>query len=98
MGQLTNQEACALTDTNRPARVRLFGQALARGSHERLDFLQRSVAALESVPRSFAAGDVRRGSAKRLATAVGEGSMAVTFIQRHLAEIAFIIQSKGARS
>ena len=45
MGQLTNQEACALTDTNRPARVRLFGQALARGSHELLDFLQRSVAA-----------------------------------------------------
>ncbi len=98
MGQLTNQEACALTDTNRPARVCLFGQALARGSHELLDFLQRSVAALESVPRSFAAGDVRRGSAKRLATAVGERSLAVTFIHRHLAETAFITQSKGARS
>jgi len=78
--------------------VRLFGQALARGSYELRDFLQRSVAAFDSVPRSFAAGDVRRGSAKRLATAVGEGSMAVTFIQRHLAETAFITQSKGARS
>jgi hypothetical protein len=87
-----------LTDTNRPARVRLFGQALARGSHELLDFLQRSVAAFESVPRSFAAGDVRRGSAKRLATAVGERSLAVTFIHRHLDETAFITQSKGARS
>jgi hypothetical protein len=98
MGQLTNQEACALTDTNRPARVRLFDQAPAGGSCELRDFLQRSVAAFDSVPRSFTAGDVRRGSAKRLATAVGEGSMAVTFIQRHLAETAFITQSKGARS
>jgi thioredoxin reductase (NADPH) len=39
-----------------------------------------------SVPGSFAAGDVRSGSVKRLATAVGEGSMAVTFVHRYLAE------------
>jgi thioredoxin reductase (NADPH) len=41
-----------------------------------------------SVPGSFAAGDVRSGSVKRLATAVGEGGMAVTFVHRHLAETA----------
>jgi thioredoxin reductase (NADPH) len=41
-----------------------------------------------SVPGSFAAGDVRSGSVKRLATAVGEGGMAITFVHRHLAETA----------
>jgi thioredoxin reductase (NADPH) len=40
-----------------------------------------------SVPGSFAAGDVRAGSVKRVAAAVGEGAMAVTFVHRHLAEI-----------
>jgi thioredoxin reductase (NADPH) len=38
-----------------------------------------------SVPGSFAVGDVRRGSVKRLATAVGEGSMAISFVHQHLA-------------
>jgi thioredoxin reductase (NADPH) len=32
----------------------------------------------------FAAGDVRSGSAKRVASAVGEGSMAVMFVHAHL--------------
>ncbi|MES1247339.1 MAG: FAD-dependent oxidoreductase [Actinomycetota bacterium] len=38
-----------------------------------------------SVPGIFAAGDVRFGSTKRCAAAVGEGSMAVQFVHRHLA-------------
>ena len=37
-----------------------------------------------SVPGVFAAGDVRSGSTKRCATAVGEGAMAVQMIQAHL--------------
>ena len=42
---------------------------------------------LEStVPGSFAAGDVRASSVKRVASAVGEGAMAVTFAHRYLAE------------
>jgi thioredoxin reductase (NADPH) len=36
------------------------------------------------LPGVFAAGDVRSGSTKRCATAVGEGSMAVQFIHAHL--------------
>ena len=40
------------------------------------------------VPGVFAAGDVRSGSTKRCATAVGEGSMAVQFVHAHLARIA----------
>jgi len=37
-----------------------------------------------SVPGVFAAGDVRSGSTKRCAAAVGEGSMAVQFVHDHL--------------
>jgi thioredoxin reductase (NADPH) len=38
-----------------------------------------------SCPGIFAAGDVRLGSTKRVASAVGEGSMAVQFIHEYLA-------------
>ncbi|HXY84321.1 MAG TPA: FAD-dependent oxidoreductase [Gaiellaceae bacterium] len=38
-----------------------------------------------SVPGIFAVGDVRSGSTKRCAAAVGEGSMAVQFVHEHLA-------------
>jgi thioredoxin reductase (NADPH) len=37
-----------------------------------------------SIPGMFAAGDVRHGSVKRCASAVGEGAMAVTFVHRYL--------------
>jgi len=39
-----------------------------------------------SVPVCFAAGDVRHNSVKRVASAVGEGAMAVTFVHRYLHE------------
>jgi thioredoxin reductase (NADPH) len=39
-----------------------------------------------SVPRIFAIGDVRSGSVKRVASAVGEGSMVVQLLRRVLAE------------
>ena len=43
--------------------------------------LERDPFLLEtSVPRIFAAGDVRHGSVKRVAAAVGEGSMAIAFV------------------
>jgi len=38
-----------------------------------------------SIPGVFAAGDVRHGSVKRCASAVGEGAMAVSFVHRYLA-------------
>jgi thioredoxin reductase (NADPH) len=37
------------------------------------------------LPGVFAAGDVRSGSAKRVASAVGEGSMAVSFVHAYIA-------------
>ena len=38
-----------------------------------------------NIPGMFAAGDVRHGSVKRCASAVGEGAMAVAFVHRYLA-------------
>ena len=36
------------------------------------------------MPGIYAAGDVRSGSIKRCATAVGEGAMVVRFVHEHL--------------
>ncbi|MGY1771353.1 NAD(P)/FAD-dependent oxidoreductase [Blastococcus sp. SYSU D00813] len=60
----------------------LTGPALDRDSWP----LDRPPALLEtSVPGVFAAGDVRSGSVKRCASAVGEGALVVTQIHAHLA-------------
>src|SRR5690606_22356844 len=54
------------------------GRAVARSPHWRLE---RAPYLLEtSHPGVFAAGDVRSGSVPRVASAVGEGSMAVKFV------------------
>lgn len=49
--------------------------------------LAREPYALETCsPGIFAAGDVRAGAMNRVASAVGEGSMAVSFVHKYLAE------------
>ncbi len=40
-----------------------------------------------SVPGVFAAGDVRQGSVKRVASGVGEGSISISFIHQYLSSI-----------
>jgi len=40
-----------------------------------------------SIPGVFAAGDVRHASVKRIASAVGEGAMAVQFVHEYLAQL-----------
>jgi thioredoxin reductase (NADPH) len=50
--------------------------------------LERPAALLEtSTPGVFAAGDVRSGSVKRCASAVGEGALAVTLVHARLAAL-----------
>jgi thioredoxin reductase (NADPH) len=50
--------------------------------------LSRSPLPLETnLPGLFAAGDVRSGSIKRCAAAIGEGAMAVALVHRRLAEV-----------
>jgi thioredoxin reductase (NADPH) len=61
------------------------GIALAGSQHwtlKRQPFLLET-----SRPGVFAAGDVRSGSVKRVASAVGEGSMAVQFVHEYLKEM-----------
>ena len=41
-----------------------------------------------SMPGIFACGDVRLGPVKRVAAAVGEGSMAIAFVHQYLREVA----------
>ena len=48
-----------------------------------------------SLPGVFAAGDVRRGSVKRVASAVGEGAAAIPLVHRHLARAAATPSRRG---
>ena len=50
--------------------------------------LDRDPGLLEtSVPGVFAVGDVRHGSVKRVASGVGEGSIAIQFVHQYLAKV-----------
>lgn len=50
--------------------------------------LERDPFLLESsVPGIFCAGDVRHGSIKRVASGVGEGSVAISFVHQYLADL-----------
>jgi thioredoxin reductase (NADPH) len=64
-----------------------------RDLHSRENFaknwkLKRDPYLLEtSCPGIFAAGDVRAGAMNRVASAVGEGSMAISFVHKYLADV-----------
>jgi thioredoxin reductase (NADPH) len=58
------------------------------GNHPRGWTLERDPFLLETnVPGLFAVGDVRHGSVKRVASGVGEGSVAVQFIHQYLSKV-----------
>ena len=67
----------------------LTGADLARtGERPTGWLLTRQPFLLETnVPGIFCTGDVRSGSVKRIASAVGEGAMAVRFVHQHLADL-----------
>ena len=58
------------------------GAAALFGPQDRSPFLLET-----SLPGIFVAGDVRHGSVKRVASAVGEGSMAVVDVHRYLSRV-----------
>jgi thioredoxin reductase (NADPH) len=65
----------------------LTGRDLDAVKQDRAWPLARSPYMLEtSLPRVFAVGDVRSGNVKRVASAVGEGSIAINLVHRALAE------------
>jgi thioredoxin reductase (NADPH) len=60
----------------------------AYDSYAKVWKLKRDPYLLEtSCPGIFAAGDVRAGAMNRVASAVGEGSMAISFVHKYLAEV-----------
>jgi thioredoxin reductase (NADPH) len=64
----------------------LTGASLASGDTDPAWRLDRPPGLLEtSTPGVFAAGDVRSGSVKRVASAVGEGALAITLVHAHRA-------------
>jgi thioredoxin reductase (NADPH) len=71
-----------------PGGYLLTGDDLLRDGHPPAGWpLGRRPLPLEtSVPGVFAAGDVRYGSTKRVATAVGEGAAAIRSVHRYLAD------------
>jgi thioredoxin reductase (NADPH) len=67
----------------------LTGQSLMRdGKAPKGWNLDRSPGLLETnIPGVFAVGDVRHGSVKRVASGVGEGSVAIQFVHQYLSKI-----------
>src|SRR4029079_9972394 len=66
--------------------VLLTGHDVVTDSRDTWWKLSRDPYPLESSqPGVFVAGDLRRGSTKRVASAVGEGAMAASLIHRYLA-------------
>jgi thioredoxin reductase (NADPH) len=75
--------------TNRAGYVLTGPDLLTEGRRPEGWSLKRDPLPLEtSVPGFFVAGDVRSGSTKRVAGAVGEGAMAVALVHRRLEELA----------
>jgi thioredoxin reductase (NADPH) len=65
----------------------ISGEELARWNLQRPPYLMET-----SVPGVFAVGDVRADSVKRIASAVGEGSICVQFVHRALQELSAAAQ------
>jgi thioredoxin reductase (NADPH) len=64
----------------------ITGRDLLRGGRRPKNWrLKRGPYLLEtSIPGIFAAGDVRQGAVRRVATAVGEGAQAISFVHQYL--------------
>jgi len=87
IGGAPNTDWASTTDVLLDSRGYVLTGADLRPDDLRLWPLARPPYYLEtSVPGIFAAGDVRANSVKRVASAVGEGAMAVTLIHRYLAD------------
>ena len=63
------------------------GPELTPGDHPRWNLPRPPYLLETSIPGVFAAGDVRAGSVKRIASAVGEGSITVQFVHRALRDL-----------
>lgn len=72
------------------------GPELTRSAPERLDSGRIPLYSETSMPGVFAIGDVRQGSVKRVASAVGGGAVAVAMVHEYLATLTPVISGGGA--
>jgi len=86
IGAVPHSELVAGVVERNEAGFILTGQDLLRGGKKPQDWkLQRDPFPLEtSVPGIFAAGDVRHNAVRRVASAVGEGAIAVSLVHQYL--------------
>ena len=76
---------CVAADRDRTRQARLCPHGRRRGCERSWPGDERDPFLLEtSVPGIFAAGDVRFSPVKRVAAAVGDGSMAIAFVHQYL--------------
>ena len=71
---------------DRARRAGLCAHRLGHARNRRLEPRPRPYLLETSVPGIFACGDVRFGPVKRVAAAVGEGSMSIAFVHQYLKE------------
>jgi thioredoxin reductase (NADPH) len=64
----------------------LTGTDLLAGTPTRWPLVRAPLPSETSLPGVFAVGDVRHGSTKRVASSVGEGSVAVRQVHEYLAQ------------
>lgn len=72
----------------------LTGPDLPASAHARWPADRPPLPLETSLPGVFAAGDVRRGSVKRVASAVGEGAATIPLVHRYLARAAAATPSR----
>jgi len=86
IGAVPHSDLVAGVVERNPAGFVLTGPDLAQNGHRPRSWkLQRDPYLLEtSVPGIFAAGDVRQGAVRRVASAVGQGAIAISLIHQHL--------------
>ena len=86
IGAVPHSEMVAeVVECNRAGFILTGSDLLRNGKHPRGWTLPRDPYLLEcSVPGIFAAGDVRQGAVRRVASAVGEGAIAVSLVHQYL--------------
>jgi thioredoxin reductase (NADPH) len=84
-------ETLPFKKNGRPARKTRESRSLAKGGPATATTIHAAVPSLmmleSSLPGVFAIGDVRAGSVKRVAAAVGAGAVSVSMLHRALAEL-----------
>jgi thioredoxin reductase (NADPH) len=73
----------------------LTGPDLPAGTSHRWPPGRPPLALETSLPGVFAAGDVRQGSVKRVASAVGEGAATIPLVHRYLQTVAAVPAAAG---